>query len=424
MGLFDRMKKHESPVPITGISESAPLSRSDETQWLKLSDAMLAEARSEIEEKTAFSFPLSQLLNLGGIVASMVPAIRSVTQTSSVDTSNLYTWVNQAVGDTLKFTKKDATFNGGVNTASGKNKFAKFRKMDQLSVTTSTTLPIDPMTLMMAVVLFSIEQKIDGITETCKEILAFLHEDKESEIEADLTLLNNIIIEYKYNWNKEQYLSTHQKYVMDIRRTAAKNIRFYQKQIEEVLKGKQLLVLKHKIKEEQKKLQHKFQYYRLSLYIYAMASFLEVILLGNYQEEYLMQVKSDIVALTSGYHSNYQSSVVYLKMMADSVIESSALAALGNSEKAVGALIGSIPGIKNGLVDEWLMEKGARMKDRSEHLKSNAFNGFDKVSDAGTSTFVERFDEINRIYNHTASICFDYENIYFIEQKSIIEEEA
>ena len=66
---------------------------------------------------------------------------------------------------------------------------------------------------------------------------------------------------------------------MDIMRTAEKNMIFYQKQIAEVIKGKQLLVAGAAVDSVQKNLEKKFKYYRLSLYIYALASYISMMLL-------------------------------------------------------------------------------------------------------------------------------------------------
>lgn len=49
-------------------------------------------------------------------------------------------------------------------------------------------------------------------------------------------------------------------------------------------------------------------------------------------------------------------------------------------------------------------------------MKKKSALKFEVVSDAGTKLFVTRFDEMNRIYNHTDAICFDAERLYLIGQ--------
>ena len=47
-------------------------------------------------------------------------------------------------------------------------------------------------------------------------------------------------------------------------------------------------------RNELEDLQKKFKYYRLSLYIYSYASLMEILLLGNYQSEYLLSKKNEL----------------------------------------------------------------------------------------------------------------------------------
>ena len=55
----------------------------------------------------------------------------------------------------------------------------------------------------------------------------------------------------------EQYASSHYKLALDIKRTAEKNMTFYQKQISDVVKAKQLMVVKQAVDSTEKGLQKK-----------------------------------------------------------------------------------------------------------------------------------------------------------------------
>ena len=71
----------------------------------ELTGNLLADARAELTKATTLSVPIAQLTTLGAGVASLAPALNTVTQTISFDTSGLYRVANQAVGDTLKIAK-------------------------------------------------------------------------------------------------------------------------------------------------------------------------------------------------------------------------------------------------------------------------------------------------------------------------------
>ena len=93
-------------------------------------------------------------------------------------------------------------------------------------------------------------------------------------------------------------------------------------------------------------------------------------------------------------------------------MEKNLLAGIGTAEKAVGALIGNIPGVKKGPVDEFLVGQGLRMKKSAHSMQTQSIKEFAEISNPQTGVFVDRLEDVIRIYNHTHQICFDHENIY------------
>ena len=413
MGLFDSLKKHDKDKK-EQASIDTRLAQQGDNSLVAMANTMLMETHDELTENNSISVPIGELAALGSVAASLIPELRTVTQTTTVGTKGLYQLANATVGDTLKIAK-NGNFWGAFKTADGSSKFAQLMEAGPLSATTQKVMPIDPTTMMMAVALYSIEQQLGEVIEMEKQILSFLEQDKEAEIEADLKTLTTIIKEYKFNWDKKQYISSHHKLTLDIKRTAEKNMIFYQKQIAETMKSKQLLVANKAVNSTEKSLEKKFKYYRLSLYIYSLASFLEVMLLGNFQESYILQVKEIIEKHSEEYNKTYDVSFGYIDKMADVSIEANMIKSIGVAGKAIGNFIGNIPLVKEGAVDEWFIEGGANLKQAGQEMKKKATQRFESISDAGTETFLMRFEEMNRIYNHTTAICFDHERIYLVE---------
>lgn len=414
MGMFDRFKK-DNEEKSESVKKDITLVQQGENSLVSVADTMLRETDIEWIENNSISMPIGELATLGSAVSALMPALRTVTQTTSVEVSGLYRLANAAAGDTLKVAK-NGNFWGAFKTADGSSKFAQLVQANSPSVTTQTVMPINPATMMMAVALYSIERQLGEIIDMEHQILSFLEQDKEAQIEADLKTLITIIQEYKFNWDKEQYVSSHHKLVLDIKRTAEKNIIFYQKQTVETMKSKQLLVRNKTVTSTEKNLEKKFKYYRLSVYIYSLAAFLEVMLLGNFHEEYILQVKGAVEKYSEEYRQTYTLLASYINKIAGGAIEANAVNGIGTAGKLIGNFIGNIPLIKEGAVDEWLVESGAHLKQTSQDMKKKASKRFELMSDAGTEIIVKRFEEINRIYNHTDLICFDNERIYLVER--------
>ena len=275
-------------------------------------------------------------------------------------------------------------------------------------------MPIDPATMMMAVALFSIEQQLGNIAEMQKKILSFLEIEKESEIEADIETLSNIIEKYKHNWDNKQFITSNHKMVTDIQRTARKNMLSYQKKVKDVIKEKKLLVLQNKIKTTLDELMKDFKYYRLSLFTFSMSSLIEIMLSGNFKEENILSIKEEIQKLAFTYRDIYGECSMYLEGMEKSSVESNLLKGVSATSKAVGKFIGSIPKIKDGQLDERLQEAGDHVSDKVKSIETDSIAEFATMSNPGTSLFTDKMDDLIFVYNHTTDICFDNNNIYLI----------
>lgn len=234
-----------------------------ENDLIELTEGMLLNARAALNSNNTLSVPIAELSTLGAGVSSLIPALNTVTQTTTFATEGLYQLANAGIGDVLKVAK-NGNFWGAFKTADGASKFAQLQAAAPLSATTTTVAAINPAIMMMAVALFSIEKELGNIAEMEKQILSFLEVEKESEIEADVETLMNIVKKYKLNWDNEHFVASNHKLALDIQRTARKNMNAYQKKVNEVIKAKQFIVAQNKVNSTLVDLEKKFKYYRLS----------------------------------------------------------------------------------------------------------------------------------------------------------------
>lgn len=384
-----------------------------ENDLIELTEGMLLDARATINSRKTLSVPIAELSTLGAGVSSLIPALNTVTQTTTFATEGLYQLANAGVGDVLKVAK-NGNFWGAFKTTDGASKFAQLQAAGPLSATTSTVAAINPATMMMAIALFSIEKELGNIAEMGRQILSFLEIEKESEIEADVETLMNIVAKYKLNWDNEHFVASNHKLVLDIQRTARKNMNAYQKKVNEVLKAKQFIVAQNKVNTTLSDLEKKFKYYRLSLYTFSLASLMEIMLSGNFKEEYISGIKDEIRVMSQTYRELFGECSVRLEKMGNSALEANVVKGLGTAGEAIGKFIGNIPLVKEGAVDEFLQDKGAHLKSNAIAMKKEAVGAFAAIGNPGTGMFVEKMQDMVQIYNHTSQICFDKEKIYLV----------
>ena len=343
--------------------------------------------KSELEENS-FTFDLKNIAKIN----DKIKEFASIFQKKDNKGENLYQINN------LKDPKAIISF---FNDPKNKNNIKHLNKMG-----------FNPATIMIAISLSEIEKEIIEIKSICNNILSFLENDKESEIEADVKTLIRVITEYKYNWQDEQYINNNHKLVMDIKRTGMKNINFYQKQIYENMKKKNIFMTNKTINYNQNELEKNFSYYRLSLYVYSFATFLEIMLLENFQKEYLLSKREEIETLSNEYINNYQEALKYVKKEANKSIQGNLLSGIGSAGKAIGDLSEKIQVIKDKKIDTWFNKNSDNIKNISQNMKNNFSLKFEEMNNPNTKIFIDKIKFINDIYNNVKNIYFDNKKLY------------
>ncbi len=384
-----------------------------ENDLIELTEGILHDVRANINSKKTLSVPISEMSTLGAGVSSLIPALNTVTQTTTFATDGLYQLANADVGDVLKVAK-NGNFWGAFKTADGASKFTQLQSVDALSATTTTTAAINPAIMLMSVALFSIEKELGNIAEMEKQIISFLEVEKESEIEADVETLMNIVTKYKLNWDNEHFAASNHKLILDIQRTARKNMNAYQKKVNEALKAKQFIIVRNKVNSTLSDFEKKFKYYRLSLYTFSLASLMEIMLSGNFKEEYILGIKNEIRQMSQTYRNLFGECSIRLEKMGNSALEANLVKGLGTAGTAAGKFIGNIPLVKEGPVDEFLQDKGANLKNNAIGMEKKSVGVFAAIGNPGTGMLIEKLENMIQIYNHTSQIYFDKEKIYLM----------
>lgn len=380
---------------------------------VEMSNDLLSDVSKYTNSNNIVSFPIAEISTLGAGVSSLIPSFNTVTQTTTIATEGLYRIANKMAGDTLKIAK-DGNSWGAMKTAAGKSKMIKLAETGPISATTQSVAAFNPATMMMAATLYSIEKDLDDIKETQKHIIDFLQMEKEASIEADVEALTKIVSNYKHTWNNDLQVANNHKTVNDIKIRARGSIKFYIKEINEVLSSKQFITSQDKIQSSYSKLEKMFKYYRLSLYSFSLSTMLEVLLSENRNEGYILEEKAEIDNLANEYREIFNASSLYLEKLGHVGIETNLVKGLASTEKVIGRAIGNIPLIKEGQIDEFLKKSGTNLQNNARNMELKAVKQFAILSNPGTNVFINKLDDMVMIYNHVNHICFDKENVYLI----------
>lgn len=404
MGIFDKFKKKNEVVE---QKEDQVINEEDNKgnySLVEMNNYMLSDVRKESLSNNTYSLSLSKLSEISPITVSTANNIKTIMEQNPKTSGNLYRITNLGKNDSLKAMRDGKTFWGSIKKSDGSSTMAKLKEVNPNNV-----MALDPTVMMMSVALAGIEQELGEIKELSKQIFSFLEHEKESEIESDLEILNRSISDFRFNLEDEKYLINNHKQVMDIKRTANKNMLFYKKEIKDDLSKDKLFTTNNSMNSIIEDIQKKFGYYRLSLYIYSFSTFMEILLLGNYKNDYLLSKKEELDELDNEYSEVFNNALEYVKKNANKSLEGNVLSGLGSAGKAIGNLAEKVK-IKN--VDNWLSEKGDNLKQSGQNIKDEFATKFDDMRESNSRPFINQIEKVDCIYNNTKEIYFDKENIY------------
>lgn len=360
-----------------------------------------------LKDHTKFSF--SEISTLGVAFSSLLETFRTVTQT--VDLDGLYRCVfpDGVTGKLAAF--KDGSGNLGT-IMDGNNIVGQAHWIKADSQVMTTAIPYNPTVLFMAMALMSIDKKLNKIQETQKEILRFLELDKESQIRGDLNTLTEILNNYKYNWDNELYKKSKLDLVQHIKRSASGNIDFYQNKISAGSTKKKGIHINKNAESLLTELDNLFKNYQLSLYIYAFAYFLEVMLMENYDKQYLDEVASEIEKRSIDYRTLYSDCYQQIDEYTKSTIEANLLKSASTVGKFTGEKIAKIPLISKTQLDETLIAAGEFINKVGDEKAEKTIERYIENRDSGVEVFIDNINMVNQLNNKPLEMLFDNENVY------------
>jgi uncharacterized protein YehS (DUF1456 family) len=274
----------------------------------------------------------------------------------------------------------------------------------------------NPYVLLVVVALSIIEKDVKAVLAAAKDILSFLVAEKESEIEADVKTLSSIINKYTVNFDNERFITSNHKLVIDIQRTARKNMLFYEKRIAQIAKNNTIAVSQSNIEAYFKKLDKEFNYYKMAIYTFSLASFLEILLSSNFKEENINLTKTEIVEANESYTKYHNICLEKIKKLSHKSIESNTIKGSGAITTFIGKLFSKSKKEKDIETGKKLIAKGDELKGKSIDIENTYVNSFDAIKSTGSEVFIEKMEEMIFIYNHTGQICCDKDGIYLIKK--------
>ena len=347
---------------------------------------------SEVGVSNYTPLPLSRL-------AAYATAVQ--TAVNGAGGSGIY-YVNTA-GKTMFQMKGTNNFIGSLQTSTG---------MVGGGQAKMTPLACDPTMIFMAAALANVEKKLEAIQDMQKEMMDFLVQKEKADLKGDLNFLFDVFNNYKYNWNNEMYKNSNHIKVLDIRQEAEKKITFYREQIIAKVSKKSFIHSDQTVNKQLQMVQDQFKDYQLALYLLGFSSFLEVMLLGNFDKDYLTGISEKLEKYSLNYRELYTKCYDEIESYSSTSVQSSMLKGIAKASTSVGKFVEKIPVISKGQADEALIAAGDKLDELNAGKLRKQMSSLIERQSNSIRPFIENIDTVNELCNKPVQLLVDKENLY------------
>lgn len=366
----------------------------------------------EIKNKEDYiKFPKAELSALGMIGSMFIKQTGTVTTTLNMD--GIYSVTLPKGLHLANF--KDGSGISAMAYDKGNHLKAQARlhKLGGITAEQTYTAPLDPAIACMALMLLCIDKKLDTIQETQKDILSVIKTKEHGDIKGNIQYLYDILANLKNHYSDEQYKKEYRLKAQDIIQDSYKYIETYKERLKDgISKNNGLLHTTIQANKEITSLVEDFAYYRLSIFMFAYAHYVEL-LLGNTIDENLVQSELQrLNNLSMDYRKMYTDLYNYLDTLNHTSLDKKAIDVLGNASQGLGHMIHKVPLLEKGPVDEALVSLGKNVKKQAKNSLVNSLEYLRNYKQLNVDGFVKQYEKLGYMYSGEATLLFDKNNVY------------
>lgn len=281
-----------------------------------------------------------------------------------------------------------------------------------------TPLAVDPTLLFMSMALMTVEKKLDDIKDLQNEILDFIKAKEKANLRGEINVLIDILNNYKFNYNNDKYKSSNYTIVKNAKGTAEKNILLYRDLLQSMLANKNKIHTNQEVDKKIKKADEYFKEYQTAIYLYSFSSFLEVLLLENFDKQFISSVNVKIEEYSIKYRDLYTECYSEIEGYSNQSIQTKLNKGIAGISKGIGTAVSKTPLINKGQIDEFLIKSGEKLEAHNEKKNDKSVKRLTVNAMRFTNPFNESLKQISTIYNDPIEVLMDSENIYLIEGNS------
>lgn len=352
-------------------------------------------------------FPLTDMLALGTAFAPVVEAMQNVIPNMGSANSMLCR-VTYPKGCHPAMFKNESAFLGTALNA--KNQIEGQARINP--VNGAAMMKCNPYMIIVAAALISISKKLDNIIKTQKDILAFLEQKEQAIVIGNFNFLTDVMNNYKFNWDNEKYCNNNHIKALDIKQETEQSIELYRSRISGLFNNQGFIHTSWDVSAKKDKLFSILGDYQTAVYLYAFSSYTEVLLLGNFDENYLTRISDKIMQYSINYRELFTEVSAKLEKFSKDSVASNVMRGIGSVSKFFGNAASNVPWLKGNKVDKGLIDNGENLKKIEEERNREVSKDISVRNKVDVSVFIDNLKTINNLYNHPVQILFDDKKLY------------
>ena len=173
---------------------------------------------------------------------------------------------------------------------------------------------------------------------------------------------------------------------------------------------KKLVQISADVNVRLRKLVLAFEDYQLAMYMYALAYYVEAMLLKNFDKEYMDSIASKIENYSIEYREMYTDAYNLLAQYNDKSLDNIALRGLSKLTKAAGEAAAKIQIMDDIELADGLMAIGDMLDGEEENNKK--LSVFVSKQSSYVAPFIENIRMMGELHNKPLKMMFDDDNIY------------
>ena len=371
--------------------------------------------RDEVKLSLIEKIPIADLAVLGAAIAPLTQSLQNLSSQlfgAGAQSTKILWEANLPEGATRMIQRKDGTgfigaaFNG--NNLVGQTTFNPV----EVSENSASAFSINPYTIAIAAALLSINAKLNDIKQSQDNIMNFLEQKEKSALEGNLNFLSDILNNYKLNWNNEKYINSNHIKVLDIKQQSEQSISLFKKQVQSVIKEGALFHTTKKVSKNINDLLARLDDYRLSVYMYAFSSYVDVLLLENFESKFLQRVVDKISGYALEYREIYSYVYAALERFAKRSVRSIVSRGAAGTTKVLGKAVKKIPKLRDTQIDENLLETSERIKELDADTNQKISRTITNCQKVDVSPFVDNINRIDYLCNSPLKILVSEDALY------------